>query len=212
MKGIKEANTFYIITFLLSAALLFPLFMQSQPVGTLQLNEQTITASIIKSFPLMAVLLFISLYGTAEDRNKRGWNTPVWKDLPVILVFSGITFLLSFLFPASDKAYIVNLYGTKALLVVIPFALVTAFTEELFFRSWLITGLKAYGWPQYLVFLLPVVFFAFLHLWQGLNGFIFALLSASMYTYYFLHHPRLFTIIASHTIHNALALIMMARK
>lgn len=212
MKGMKERNTFYIITSLLSAALIIPGIVQYSQFNSIILNEQTLTGSILKSLPLLLLLLFVSLYASPTDRKERGWHQPEWTDIPIILLFLILTGILSIVFPGTEGSYTVQINGLKGYLLSICFAFTAAFTEELFFRSWLVSGLRKSSWPEWLVFLIPVMFFSILHLWQGWSGLIFAGISGAVYTFYFMKRPGLFVLVASHTIHNALAIIMMSGK
>ena len=210
MKGMIERNSFYIITLLITAALLIPLFFRQPVENTISLDNRTVSISIVKSLPILLILLFISLHGTTENREHRGWKRPAAVDIPFIILFLTFTTILSFIFPAADGSYSVSIHGVKGILLICIFALVTALSEELFFRSWLINGMKSAGWPGWLVFSLPVLFFVSLLVWQGWSGFIFAAISGSLYTLYFMRRGRLFPLFFSHAIHNALALILMS--
>ncbi len=210
MKGRIERYSFHIITLLLSAALLIPLFFQKSSGNTIILDNKTVSISIIKSLPVLLILLFITLQGTAKTRLHRGWKQPVAEDIPFILLFPAVTTLLGFILPAAYGSYSVGIIGIKGILLICIFALVTALSEELYFRSWLISGMKSAGWPRWIIFSLPVLFFSSLHIWQGMNGLLFAAISGSMYTLFFIRRERLFPLVLSHTIHNALALIIMS--
>jgi len=210
MKGMIERNSFYIITLLITAALLIPLFFQQPAENTISLDNRTVSISIVKNLPILLILLFITLHGTNENRKDRGWKPLSAEDIPFIILFLAVTTTLSFIFPAADSSYNVSTQGVKGILLICFFALVTALSEELFFRSWLINGLKNAGWPGWLIFSIPVLFFASLHIWQGWKGLLFAAISGSMYTLYFMRRRRLFPLVFSHAIHNALALIFMS--
>ncbi|MCK5250484.1 MAG: CPBP family intramembrane metalloprotease [Spirochaetaceae bacterium] len=199
----------YIITLLVSIVLVLPGILLNQTSSSYILDDKTITISIIRGLPALALLLFISLYGSPDDRRRRGWNQPVLSDFPVLLILLTLTVSLSFLFPAADSSYTVQLSGWKGRGLIIILALSTAFTEELFFRSWLLSTLPALGWPRWLVFVISVVFFASLHLWQGWSAVFFAAVSGAAFSICFFRRPGLFVLITAHTIHNAMALIMM---
>jgi len=212
MKELNRATAFYIITSLLCAALLFPIFFKPSADSILMFNEQTVSHTILRTIPLFALLLFISLYGSGIDRQKRGWRKPTSCDFLMIPALLAVTTVLSLIFPASGSSYSVDIHGFKGVVLILLFSFVTAASEELFFRSWLISGLKESSLPLWLVFSLPVLFFASLHIWQGRGGFFFALFSGSLYTLYFIRRPVLFTLIIAHAVHNSLALLLMSGK
>jgi len=212
MKEINRGTSFYIITSLLSAALLFPVFFQNAAEETVVFNEQTISSSILRSIPLLALLLFVSLYGSGDDRRSRGWKKPTGSEILMIPVLLAVTAVLSLIFPASEDSYSVELQGIRSVIPVLLFSFITASSEELFFRSWLISGFRETSLHPWIVFSLPVLFFSSLHIWQGWGGFFFSFFSAGVYTLYFMRRPALFTLIISHTVHNSLALLLMSGR
>jgi len=212
MKELNRATGFYIISSLLCAALLFPVFFQPAVESPLLFNEQNILRSIIKGIPFLILLLFLSLYGTAEERKNRGWKRPSGSEILMIPVLLAATTVFSLIFPASAGSYSVELQGFKGSLLILIFSLITAASEELFFRSWLISGLKETSLPLWSVFILPVLLFASLHVWQGRGGFFFSLFSGSLYTFYFMRRRSLLPIVLSHAIHNSLALFIMSGR
>lgn len=205
----KGRIPFYIITLLVSVVLVLPGIFLKQASTSIIPDEKTITISFIRGLPILALLLFISLYGTPEDRRRRGWNRPALSDIPVLLILLTLTAFLSFVFPASDDSYTVLLSGWKGMGLIAIFALSTALTEELFFRSWLLSTLPELGWPRPLVFATSVISFASLHLWQGWSAVFFAAASGAAFSIIFFRRPGLFVLVTAHTLHNAMALILM---
>jgi membrane protease YdiL (CAAX protease family) len=212
MKELNRAAVFYIITSLLCAALLFPAFFQPPGENPLLFNEENIRQSIIKGIPFLLLLLFLSLYGSAEERTQRGWKKPSRGEILMIPALFGATTAFSLGFPASDGSFSVELRGFTGGLLILLFSLITAFSEELFFRSWLISGMKKLSLPRWSVFSLPVLFFASLHIWQGRGGFFFSLFSGSLYALYFMRRQSLIPIVFSHAVHNSLALLIMSGR
>ena len=209
MKRAKESLAFYIITLLLSSALLLPLISESCQASaptsaTIILDDHTFAISILKSIPLLLLLVILHL----RDRVKLELFSRTDFLHILFLVTAGAAAAL--IFPGTEGSYTVNITGLRSYALAFVFALVSASTEELFFRSWLISGLRKAGYPLWLVFGFPLSFFALLHLWQGWSGFLFALTTGALYSVFYMRRPRISVLIIAHTIHNTLALILMS--
>jgi membrane protease YdiL (CAAX protease family) len=206
----KGRLSLYIITLLVLIALILPRFFSGQDATTLILDEKTVSKTIMQSLPALILLVFISLNGSSADRRRRGWTAPKLSDIPLILVLLALTIVLGLLFPAGEGSYIVNIQGLRGIFLVFILSLVVALTEELFFRSWLISTLPVLGWPLWLVLTVSTLSFASMHLWQGWTGFVFAMFSGALFSIWFMKRPGLFVLVCAHTIYNTMALWIMS--
>jgi membrane protease YdiL (CAAX protease family) len=206
----KGRLSLYIITLLVLITLLLPKFFSGGDPTSLILNEKTISKSIMQSLPALILLVFISLNGSSTDRRRRGWTPPKPSDIPIIIVFLVLTIALGMIFPAGEGSYNVDIQGLRGIILIFLLSLVVALTEELFFRSWLMSTLPLLGWPLWLVLAFSVVSFASMHIWQGWTGFVFAVFSGAAFSIWFMKRPGLFALVCAHTIYNTMALWVMS--
>ena len=90
---------------------------------------------------------------------------------------------------------------------VLPFALITGYREELFFRAYLLTRIISAGASPMLAVCAASVLFALGHVYQGPLAVTFALMQAVGFSLLFLRTKRLHGLAWAHGIYNAAVLL-----
>ena len=88
-------------------------------------------------------------------------------------------------------------------------ALVTATTEECFFRGWLLGILPPHQKNTFVWGLISAASFAIIHFWEGPQTVFLAFLSGLFYAWVYKKTHRLLPLILAHTLHNTLAFMLL---
>jgi len=178
--------------------------------GQNNLDEMTdrsiLLTSFVREFGLLLILLPLSLDNSPEKRRKLGWIKPKLSDLPQLFLLVISTLLLASLFslPNSITGSDLGLLDTALLTLSLVLA---SITEEIFFRSWILSTLIASGVPHVFTVFISITAFASIHLWQGLHGVVVAAIVGWLYALFFVYRPSLIILIVAHAIHNIVALL-----
>ncbi|CAD7842215.1 hypothetical protein S1OALGB6SA_1874 [Olavius algarvensis spirochete endosymbiont] len=163
-------------------------------------NLSVLLIIFLSELGLFLILIHVSLGGSSEARKRLGWIKPKLSDLPQLLLLVASTLLLVNLFTDSNTK--LNLSGVADTTLFILCLLLASITEEVFFRSWMLSTLMASGVPRVLVVAISVIAFGLIHLWQGFHGVVVAAFVGLVYALFFLYRRSLFILIGAHAIHN----------
>ena len=189
-----------IITLFCLFALIFPGVVSS---GSPVLDTEGILRTIAYYGPLLFLLVILQ---RSELRPQR----PAVLDILLVFGLLAFTFGVGLALPSSDESQLgLSPDAPPSIALLVVLAAVTASTEELFFRSWLLTRLPRLGLPGAAAAGFSVFAFAAAHAWQGVPAMVLAALSGAAYTAAYAYRRRIGPIIAAHILHNALALILL---
>jgi len=161
--------------------------------------------SLLGGLGLLSILLPLSLGASSKARRRLGWIRPRLSDLPQLLLLALSTLLLAGLLPLPGSNMEPDLGGFANATPLILCLLLASITEEIFFRSWMLSTLMASGLSRVLTVAISVAAFALIHLWQGLHGVVVAALVGLIYALFFLYRRNLFVLIGGHAIYNIIA-------
>lgn len=99
---------------------------------------------------------------------------------------------------------------TNPLLLPLIFitCLTTGYREEIFFRSYLLTLFEDYGSPRWLAAILSSLLFSGGHLYQGVPGFVVALILGLYFAWWYFRKRDLHTIALAHGFYNFFTLLL----
>jgi membrane protease YdiL (CAAX protease family) len=101
-----------------------------------------------------------------------------------------------------------KLENIKMIPLLIIFCLLTGYREELLFRAYLLTRCHQAGFPLPLALITSTFFFGLLHLYEGILGALFALLSGFYLSYIFVKKRNIHIIGLAHAFFNGTALLL----
>jgi len=91
--------------------------------------------------------------------------------------------------------------------LAILFCITTGYSEEIFFRSYLLTRLKQIGSSTYVAVTVSSLLFAMGHLYQGYTGYIVAALQGIYFSIVFLKKKNIHLTALAHSVYNFTVLI-----
>lgn len=112
-----------------------------------------------------------------------------------------------------DSQTVVKIVGPIGIwqwIVCIAGSLGTAFIEESFFRSHLLSRLRQAGLPKLLRIIISSLVFAICHVYLGISPMIFSLIAGIILAYFFEKGSSLYLLILSHTSYNILSWIQIS--
>lgn len=160
---------------------------------------------ILYRLPLLTLVLWLSLSGGRSLRQSRGWKQLTGKDcllmlgLPVLTLSAGLIF-------RSENAPL-QAMDWNTLILFIALSVVTAVSEELLFRSWILSEYRNRMETVPLI-LIAALLFAGTHTWQGAGPTLFAFGVGILYSCLFLRQSNIWIFLGAHCIHNTLAIVL----
>jgi len=170
-------------------------------------NRLILLTSLVRGLGLLLILLPLSLGNSPEERRKMGWTKPSLLDLSQIPLLVISTLLLAGILSPPNPTAKPELGDFTNIALLILCLMLASITEEMFFRSWMLTALRASGVPRLFTVLISIISFASIHLWQGLHGVTAAALSGLIYALFFLYRRNLIVLIGAHALHNIIVLL-----
>lgn len=184
------------------------LFVLSGQSSTDEATDRSILlVSFARGIGLLLILLPLSLGNSSDARRKLGWIRPKLSDLPRMLLLVASTLLIASLFPLPSSNAELDSNGSLNAALFTLSLILASISEEIFFRSWMLSTLMASGVPRVLTVLISAIAFASIHLWQGFHGTMVATLVGLVYALFFLYRRNLTVLIVAHAIHNIIALL-----
>ncbi|MCD6122257.1 MAG: CPBP family intramembrane metalloprotease [Spirochaetales bacterium] len=101
-----------------------------------------------------------------------------------------------------NKGYRWKLQRISQLPLAILFCITTGYSEEIFFRSYLLTRLKQLGSSPYVSVILSSLLFAMGHLYQGYMGYIVAAIQGVYFSVVFLKRKNIHLTALAHSLYN----------
>ena len=193
------------ISVYLSIVLLYIAIITTGHVN-LPLNPRNISSAIFMRLPVTILLIIVCTYGGKRFRRAKGWRKFEWIDVLSIGILCSLTISIGYLFFMGNNW---NITSNPSICLILSLSMITALSEELYFRSFLLSSLLETGWKNWTALLISTIIFASLHYWQGTGAMLFAILSGGLYACYFLNRCRIITVILAHFIHNSVALILV---
>jgi membrane protease YdiL (CAAX protease family) len=92
--------------------------------------------------------------------------------------------------------------------LLLIFCFITGYREEILFRSYLLTRCQQAGFPLPLALITGTIFFGLLHIYEGIVGVSFALLSGLYLSYIFIKKRNIHIIGLAHAFFNITALLL----
>jgi uncharacterized protein len=207
---------------ILFALLFLPGYLTQQSVNDPRLFE---SLSFHLSFWIMAVPQILIVLYILEVQNLRG--NPLFGLEPVslrsvgggLLGFLGIPLILlpiGALFLLLPESWTESMLGEfrfrfsnpEMLPIVVATFLMVGYREELFFRSYLIGRLEDAGAPAYLSLPASTLLFALGHVYQGISGFVVALVLGLYFGLLFRRTRNIHLVSIAHGVYNSVALIV----
>lgn len=138
--------------------------------------------------------------------------------LKSLLVYSGIfimlipVVILFIVLPETgqkifETGYRWQLQRFSQIPLAILFCITTGYSEEIFFRSYLLTRLKQLGSSTYVAVTVSTLLFAMGHLYQGYTGYIVAALQGIYFSIVFLKKKNIHLTALAHSFYNFTVLI-----
>lgn len=208
-------------------AILFALLFLPGYVGQQSVNDPRLFESLSfhLSFWIMAIPQILIVLYILEIQNLR--DAPPFGLRPVtlrsvgggLLGFLGIPFILLpvgalfFLLPESWTESLLGefrfrLSNPEMLPIIVGTFLVVGYQEELFFRSYLIGRFEDAGAPAYLSLPVSTLLFALGHVYQGVSGFVVALVLGLYFGILFRRTRNIHLVSIAHGVYNSVALIV----
>ncbi len=219
IRGIRRICKEIVILF---ALLFLPGYVGQQSVNDPRLFE---SLSFHLLFWIMAVPQILIVVYVLEIQNLR--DAPLFGLRPIslrsvgggLLGFLGIPFVLlpvGALFLLLPESWTESLLGEfrfrlsnpEMLPIVVATFLVVGYREELFFRSYLIGRLEDAGAPAYLSLPASTLLFALGHVYQGVSGFVVALVLGLYFGVLFRKTRSIHLVSIAHGAYNSVALIV----
>jgi len=207
-----RSTTKDIASFLLALTLILLGFYLLGDGNRLYIDYEEAFMRVLMQLPFLAALIVIAIKAQREERYKRGWVRPGWKDIPLTLTLFATTVMVGVLVPPTISPHLVRLSVGRDLMPFLLMAIVTAATEELFFRSWLIYNLEKLGGVGIPALLISAIIFSIVHFWQGISAMVLALTAGVIYAFVFQYYRSIVPLIAAHAAHNIFALISIIQS
>jgi len=207
-----RSTTKDIASFLLALTLILLGFYLLGDGNRLYIDYEEAFMRVLMQLPFLAALIVIAIKAQREERYKRGWVRPRWKDIPLTLTLFATTVMVGVLVPPTISPHLVRLSVGRDLMPFLLMAIVTAATEELFFRSWLIYNLEKLGGVGIPALLISAIIFSIVHFWQGISAMVLALTAGVIYAFVFQYYRSIVPLIAAHAAHNIFVLISIIQS
>ena len=193
----------------ITTALLFTAFAFPTPLPPASIDIITdirrISTILIFRMLLGLVPAFLGLRGVPVPAKAMGWKRPAGRDYLTAAALAVGTLGLGLLFPSDGLVDTAARVGTAVWILLAILVVVSAAAEEIFFRSWLLRALPFLGAGPGLSAVLSVALFALVHAGAGWPPVVFAAVAGILYTSAFLTRECIWTVLAAHAVHNALA-------
>lgn len=211
----KEVSDRIIGPVILFGALFLPgyLFQDPQAASAILSDPRLIGQNIVLQIPQVALLAYIIMRCGHTTPESAGITR--LRPADMLKALAGLAGLFIISIPTAligsqggDQFFSpVRFDGanTGVLLLLIPFCLVSAYREELFFRSHLLTELEPFGNPARIAF--SSLLFALGHLYQGIGAFIATALIGIFLSWLFLRSRSVHVVAISHGMYNYLVLV-----
>lgn len=198
-----------IITLFLFAAFALPAFVPFFPKDIIPDNRFISLLLVVRIF--LAVLpAYLGLSGIPTNRGSMGWKHLGKHEILLALILTIITLGLGIFFTTGATEEMIKSSVPAELILLAALAVVSAISEEIFFRSWLNGALPFLGLNPRICAVLSVALFAFIHIGNGFPTVLFAFLAGSLYTAVYLFEKNLWTVLIAHILHNSLAFLFHA--
>ncbi|MFP4429635.1 MAG: CPBP family intramembrane glutamic endopeptidase [Spirochaetota bacterium] len=206
---------------ILFALLFLPGYLTQQNVNDPRLFESLSfhLAFWIMGVPQLLIVLYVLEIQNLRDFPSFGLSPVTFRSVGGgLLALLGIPFILlpvGALFILLPESWTEGLLGEfrfrlenlEMLPIVIATFLLVGYREELFFRSYLIGRLEEAGAPAYLSLPASTLLFALGHVYQGVSGFIVALVLGLYFAVLFRKTRNIHVISIAHGLYNSVALI-----
>jgi membrane protease YdiL (CAAX protease family) len=179
-------------------------------------------AVLAVAVPQTFLVVYVSGLRTPGIGARLGWRRPSWSDgLTAVLATAGLLAAISLMSlivalagsPGDALEPVVNWSFTR--MALLPLALLTSlavgYREEIFYRSYLVIRGEELGLKRWIIAAGSSLLFAAGHLYQGLAGFVVALVIGLVLCVVFMARRSLHGIAIAHGVYNTLVLLASSR-
>jgi len=172
----------------------------------------------ITYIPQISLILYLIYRNDQKDFNDFGVKRLYLKDIPYIaltaaalLIIIGIIQIIFTLLPSSitgEDLFLWNLHNRKVIPLILISSILTGYSEELFFRSYLYTNLEDLKFSKLHIIITVNLIFSLGHFYEGYAGGINAFILGCFFSVIFLWKRNIHIIAIVHGIYNFSVLLL----
>lgn len=219
--GIKIYNRDILIeTTILFALFYLPSYMFQSSMGDPSaFNDALFNIQLWSAYlPQIALILFIIYKNSSKSFSDYGLKKITRNDLPSIVITAlglvilvGLLQLVLFLIPVeatAENPFVWDFHNTKVIPLLLISSLLTGYSEELFFRSYLYTQLEDLKLGKIHIIITVNLIFSLGHFYEGYAGGLNALILGSYFSIIFLWKRNIHIPAIVHGLYNFTALMI----
>ena len=168
--------------------------------------------------PQISLVLYLIYQDNQKNHRDFGIKKPVLRDIPYIaitaaalIIIIGIIQLIFILIPfstASENIFLWDFNNSRAIPFILVTSILTGYSEELFFRSYLYTRLEQLRLSRIHILITINLIFSLGHFYEGVEGGINAFILGFFFSLIFLWKRNINILVIVHALYNFSVLML----